>query len=111
MNAFLDDTLVGLILAAGFGYAVYSLGPKAIRLRMCKGAAAMLGAVPGMRRVAGRLAATAAAKSGSACGGCDSCESGASTPPSNGPAAEIHIPLSTIGKRRRDAASADQRLP
>lgn len=99
MNAFLDDALVALVLATGFGYAVYSLGPRSLRKRMTLGAAALLQRLPrvvGLRVAARRLVA-AAAKPQGACGGCDSCGTEKSAAPAaNG---EVRIPLSKIGRR------------
>ena len=100
MNAFLDDALVALVLATGFGYAVYSLGPRSLRKRMTLGAAALLQRLPrivGLRGAARRpgrglppnrrapaAAATVAGTEKSA------------APAANG---EVRIPLSKIGRR------------
>jgi hypothetical protein len=108
MNSFLDDALVGVVLAASVAYAVYSLGPRAWRPRLLTGAAALLGHLPkfvGLQAAMQRLEAAAAAKSKGSCGGCDSCGSEA-TP--SGPSSssgrsatptEVSVPLSKIGKR------------
>ncbi len=77
MNVYLDDFLVGLVLIAGFGYAIYALGPKSLR--------------PPIMGPKGK----------GACGGCDNCGSESPTVPTpDGEAPEIRIPLSKIGKRR-----------
>jgi hypothetical protein len=99
MNTFLDDFLVGLVLVAGFGYAVYSLGPRVLRARTRAGLSALLGHLPaffGLRGTARRLS-TAATKSKGACGGCDNC--GSETPAPRA-ASEVRIPLARISKRR-----------
>ena len=46
MNRLLDDSLVALVLLLGFGYAIYSLGPKSLRVTLMTAAAALLGRVP-----------------------------------------------------------------
>jgi hypothetical protein len=99
MNTLLDDFLVGLVLVAGFAYAVYALGPRALRARMRVGLSALLGHLPaflGLRGMARRLS-TAATKSKGACGGCDNCGSETPAPRAAG---EVRIPLTRIGKRR-----------
>jgi hypothetical protein len=47
VNTFVDHFLVGVVLVAGFGYAIYSLGPRSWRSK----------------------------KAQTACGGCDNCGS------------------------------------
>jgi hypothetical protein len=101
MNAFLDDFLVGLVLLGGFGYAIYALGPKALRTRGVMAVAWLLGHAPaflGLHGTAARLASTAARKSAGSCGGCDSCAPAA--PTSGSVAPEVRVPLSTVRKRR-----------
>ena len=86
MNAVLDDVLVGAVLLASIGYAVYKLGPRTLRTRI-------LGAL-------GRPAP--AGKSQGACGGCDNCGSESSGQPSSATAqssSEIKIPVAKIGRR------------
>jgi sugar phosphate permease len=86
MNAVLDDFLVGAMLLASIGYAVYKLGPRTLRARI-------LAAL-------GRSAA--AGKSQGACGGCDNCGSESTESPSSAAAqssAEIKIPVAKIGRR------------
>ena len=97
MNLFLDDFLVGLVLFAGFAYALCSLAPKSWRARLLNGGAVLLGRVPttAVRGIAARLAAAAMAKS--SCGGCDNC--GSSSAGSEGKEREIKIAPSQIGKR------------
>jgi predicted anti-sigma-YlaC factor YlaD len=104
MTSVLDDALVGVALAVSVAYAVYSLGPRAWRPRFLTGAAALLGHVPqfiGLRSVARRLAAAAAAKSTAACGGCDNCGSNAAPAENSAASSDVRIPLSKIGKRLR----------
>jgi hypothetical protein len=52
VNAFVDHFLVGVLLVAGFGYAIYSLGPRSWRSK----------------------------KAQAGCGGCDNCGSAQPTP-------------------------------
>jgi hypothetical protein len=100
MNHVLDHVLVGALVLGGFGYAVYSLGPKGLRVRMRLGAARACGVLPafmGLGGAAQRLAATAVKASG-ACGGCDNC--GPEHPTMQPSSPDVQIPLSTIGRRR-----------
>jgi len=92
MSGWLDHMLVGIALFFGFGYAMYSLGPKSWRARWLGGTAAVLRRLPGAasRRAAEQLAVRAG-KTGGACGGCADCGSATS---------EVRIPLAKIGKRR-----------
>jgi hypothetical protein len=80
MNAILDNLLVGAVLLASLGYAIYKLGPRALRQRIL---------------AALRLSASAG-KSQGACGGCDNC--GTDTAPQSA-SAEIKIPVAKIGRR------------
>jgi hypothetical protein len=81
MNAVLDNILVGALLLASLGYAVYRLGPRALKKRI-------LAAL-------GRSAS--AAKSQGACGGCDNCGTDPAAPQSS--SGEIKIPVGKIGRR------------
>jgi len=100
MNRWLDGLSVAALLFAGFVYSLAALGPKSLRKRMfgsVAGALARLPAAFGLRGWAFRLAAASQTKG--SCGGCSSCATAdaadtASTPP------EVHIPASSIGKRR-----------
>jgi hypothetical protein len=79
LNTVLDDFLVGVVLLASLGYAVYKLGPRTLRARVL----AALGREP--------------AKAQGACGGCDNCGSESAEPqPSS---AEIKVPVEKIGRR------------
>ena len=102
MHGILDDVMVGAVLAASIIYAAFSLGPKVLRQRALQGAAAALRRVPGglhVRGMALRLEA-AAMKGKGACGGCDNCGGQPSaTTPTAARAAEVRVPLSTIGRR------------
>ena len=86
MNALLDDVLVGAVLLASIGYAVYKLGPRTLRTRILT--------------ALGRPAT--AGKSQGACGGCDNCGSettdlhASAAPNASG---EIKIPVAKIGRR------------
>lgn len=102
MNGVLDHLLVGLVLLASLGYAVYSLGPRTWRGSLLAATSALLLRLPtcfGLRAVAQRMAAV---KAKGACGGCDNC--GSEQPPA--PSPEVRIPLAKIGKRRRARARA-----
>jgi hypothetical protein len=121
MSGVADGALVGIVIAASAGYAVYSLGPRALRRRLLTVAAAALQRLPaalGLRGLGLRLGAGTSAATGS-CGGCDSCGAAAQgTPPADSAAAgvaaagadgaraggarppEIRVPLSSIGRRR-----------
>jgi hypothetical protein len=107
MNHWLDQSLVGLLLAASAGYALMTLGPKTLRKRILAGLSRLAARAPrmfGLSQWAQRLQAAAAAKPKGACGGCEDCgtvagtgagsASGAQSTP-----AEIKIPLSKIGRR------------
>jgi hypothetical protein len=110
MNGIVDNSLVGLALLVSLGYAVSSLGPKSLRRRLLAAlsrATARAPALPGLRRLSGRLAA-AAGKAQGTCGGCDDCGTAqpsapqSSAPPSsaeNSPAGEIRVPVGKIGRR------------
>ena len=101
MNHMLDHLLVGAVLLTAFGYAIYALGPRALRTRILLWAVRALRVLPpffGLRGLAQRLADAAMVKSGG-CGGCDDCASGQSVSPTS--SAEVRVPLSTIGKRPR----------
>jgi len=101
MNGFLDDLLVGLALLASVGYALYSLGPKALRTRLFAGMSSLLERLPivGLRGAAQRLAAAAESKGQGSCGGCDNCGS-EQAPVAKSPTAEVRVPFSAIGKRQ-----------
>jgi len=100
MNHWLDQSLVGLLLAASAGYALMTLGPKTLRMRILAGLSRLAARAPrvfGLSRWAQQLQA-AAAKPKGACGGCEDCAAGAAPPAQTSPA-EIKIPLSKIGRR------------
>jgi len=101
MHGFLDAFLVGGVLLASVVYALFSLGPRSLRRMGLLGFAALLRVLPerlGLRGVSLRLETSAAAKSQAACGGCEDCSSGQPKRVAT-PAAEIHVPVSRIGKR------------
>ena len=101
MNHWLDQALVGVVLAASVGYALMSLGPRALRLRILSVLSRVAAGAPkifGLSRWAQRLAAAAATKPKGACGGCDNCGSAVSSTTQSGPA-EIKIPVGKIGRR------------
>ena len=109
MHSVLDNVLVGAVLLASVVYATYSLGPKALRRRLMRGAATLLRKLPGalhLQSTAQRLEGFSL-KSGGSCGGCDSCESsspaaGAEPPGTTAGSAgstEIRVPLSAIRRR------------
>jgi hypothetical protein len=107
MNHWLDQSLVGLLLAASAGYALMTLGPKTLRKRMLMGVSRLAARAPrafGLSQWAQQLQAAAAAKPKGACGGCEDCGTGAGTGTGTASGArstpaEIKIPLSKIGRR------------
>ena len=103
MNHWLDQSLVGLLLAASAGYALMTLGPKTLRMRILAGLSRLAARVPrvfGLSRLTRQLQAAAAAKSKGACGGCEDCGTGAGTVGAAQSApTEINIPVGKIGRR------------
>jgi hypothetical protein len=103
MNHWLDQSLVGLLLAASAGYALMTLGPKTLRKRILAGMSRLAARAPrvfGLSRWAQQLQAAAAAKSKGACGGCEDCGTGAGTAGGAQSApTEINIPVGKIGRR------------
>jgi hypothetical protein len=101
MNHWLDHALVGILLAASAAYAVMSLGPRALRLRILAGLSRIAASAPRSLRLsrwAQKFALAAAAKPKGACGGCEDCGAGTnSTAPSA--SSEIKIPVGKIGRR------------
>ncbi|HEY0746305.1 MAG TPA: hypothetical protein VGD63_06360 [Steroidobacteraceae bacterium] len=81
MNTLLDNFLVGVLLLASVGYALYKLGPRNLRKRILT--------------LVGR--STAAGKVQGACGGCDNCGDAANPPQTA--SADIRIPVAKIGRR------------
>jgi hypothetical protein len=102
MNAVLDDSLVGVLLLASVGYAVYKLGPRTLKRRILQTISGAMAAAPAffrLRLAAQKLdAASAAGTAQGACGGCDNCGSESSSEPqlSGG---EIKVPVEKIGRR------------
>ena len=108
MAHFLDNFLVGLVLAASAGYAAFALGPKSWRAAIARGLgnfALRLPAGLGLRSAVQRLSASWAAKAGGACGGCDNCGSESAAKPASGTIAgpvtpgEVRIAVAKIGRR------------
>jgi hypothetical protein len=100
MHTLIDDFVVGFLVAGSLAYALLALGPRALRGRLLTGTAALLDLLPRRARLATlvqRLHAAAKGRAAGACGGCDSC--GAEPKPAAPGPAEIHIPLSRIGRR------------
>jgi hypothetical protein len=121
MSHVLDNLLVVAALLASAVYALFKLGPRALRRAALSRVAGWAVRTPGwfgLRSLAARLDAAARQPSGS-CGGCDNCgsEGGAAqgSPPTNLPASdsaslsaalsgngsEIKIPLASIGRRQQ----------
>jgi len=92
--------MVGLALLASAGYALSSLGPKGLRMRLFTALAQLAARAPKflhLGSVSRRLEGAAAKTSGS-CGGCGSCDSVSSTP--DQPAeSEVRVPLAKVGRR------------
>ncbi len=103
MNGMLDNVLVGVVLLLSLGYAVASLGPRTYRKRMLQTLSRWMGRAPaflGLKSIARRLGAAAAAKAQGACGGCDDCGS-AAAPDSQASSNEINVPVGKISRRVR----------
>jgi hypothetical protein len=103
MPQLIDRMLVGLVLLMSAAYALFALGPKALRSRMAASfadLAARASAIPGLRGWLRRLSASLGNKAQSTCGGCDNCGAEPAAKESL-PAAEIRVPTTRIGLRRR----------
>jgi hypothetical protein len=98
MSPLLDAALVAIVLAASVGYALYSLGPKSLRRRLCTVLADLAARTPAALHLGGveRRLREAAGGSG-ACGGCESCGAGDAQETAG---KEIRVPAASIGKRR-----------
>ena len=99
MSRLLDAALVAVALAASVLYALYALGPKSLRGRLCTVLADLAARAPATLHLGPIERRLRAAAGGSgACGGCESCG-----PPTDARAAdgkEIRVPVANIGKRR-----------
>ena len=117
MSPLLDNLLVVAALTASAVYALFKLGPLALRRALLSHFARWIDRAPGwcgLRGVAARLGAAAVKSSGS-CGGCDNCGSEGGTAQGSPPASlsasqsaslsasgsEIKVPLASIGRRER----------
>ena len=101
MNSLLDNSLVGLALAVSAGYALTRLGPRSMRRRLFAALSRLSARAPaflGLTRTAQRLAAASTSKAPGACGGCDNCGP-ENAPAARSPAAEVNVPVASIGKR------------
>ena len=111
MSTVLDKFVGGLALLVSVGYAVSSLGPKTLRVRILAAAGRLAERAPsylGLGRVARRLAAAAIVKPQGACGGCDNC--GTESAAGQSAAAEVNVPVANIGRREIESpAAATQR--
>jgi hypothetical protein len=100
MNAVLDNFLVGVLLLASLGYALYKLGPRTLRKRILEAISRALAAAPAFLRLGRAARGLSAASEGNAgaCGGCDNCgsETSSQPQPSSG---EVKIPVANIGRR------------
>jgi hypothetical protein len=107
MNSILDNSLVGLALAASAAYALSSLGPRSLRQRLLAVLSRLMARAPallGLRQWAQRLQTASADKAAGSCGGCDNCGSEQSPSPSPKlptavPGAEIRVSVAKIGRR------------
>jgi len=105
----LDNVLVAAALLASALYAIFKLGPRALRQRTLTRVARWAARAParsGLRGLAARMGAASAQPSG-ACGGCDNCGSESTTAgpqatagPARAGGGDIKIPLAAIGRRR-----------
>ncbi len=103
MQHFIDLLLVGVALLVSTAYALYALGPKALRDRIAASIAAVAmraAAMPGLRGPLQRLGARLAGTAPSACGGCGACATETAADADAG-SAESRIPISKIGLRTR----------
>jgi hypothetical protein len=101
MNAVLDNFLVGVLLLASVGYAVYKLGPRTLKRRILQTLSRAMAAAPvflKLRRAAQKLDAASASNAQGACGGCDNCGTESSSEPEVS-SAEIKVPVAKIGRR------------
>jgi len=101
MNTVLDNFLVGVLLLASVGYAVYKLGPKTLRGRILRTLSRAMTAAPvflRLRRVAQKLDAASQGSAQGACGRCDNCGTESSSEPQPS-SAEIKVPVAKIGRR------------
>jgi hypothetical protein len=101
MNRLLDDSLVALALLASAGYALASLGPKGLRVRIWGALAHLAARAPKflrLGRIARRWEEAAAGKASGACGGCGSCGSDSSEA-ERAPPSDIRVPVAKIGRR------------
>jgi hypothetical protein len=99
MSRLLDAALVAMVLAASVAYALYALGPKSLRGRLCTALADLAARAPAtlhLGRIERRL--RAAAGGSGACGGCESCGPPVDEREAHGQ--EIRVPVAHIGKRR-----------
>jgi hypothetical protein len=99
VSRLLDAALVAVVLAASVVYALYALGPKSLRQRLCTALAGLAARAPAalhFGRIERRL--RAAAGSGGACGGCESCGPAGGVREADGK--EVRVPIANIGKRR-----------
>jgi hypothetical protein len=97
MSPLLDAALVAVVLAASLVYALYSLGPKSLRRRLCTALADLAARAPAALHLSGieRRLREAAGGSG-ACGGCESCGAGDARASAG---KETRVPAASIGKR------------
>jgi hypothetical protein len=99
MNRFLDNSLVVLALLVSGWYALSSLGPKSLRMRLWRTLARAAARAPSFLRLEG-LARRLDAAAGKASGGCGGCGSCASDQPAAKPTLpEVRVPVAKIGRR------------
>ncbi len=99
MNRYLDNSLVVLALLVSGWYALTSLGPKSLRMRLWGALARTAASAPSFLRLGAlsRRLDAAAVKAAGGCGSCGSCAS--DQPPAEAPSPEIHVPVAKIGRR------------
>ncbi|HZE43213.1 MAG TPA: DUF6587 family protein [Steroidobacteraceae bacterium] len=101
MNAVLDNFLVGVLLLASVGYAVYRLGPRTLKRRILQTISCAMAAAPAffkLGRAAQKLDAASLGSAQGACGGCDNCGTESSSEPQSS-SGEIKVPVEKIGRR------------
>ncbi len=97
MNRLLDNSLIVLALLASGCYALSSLGPKSLRMRLWGALARAAARAPSflhLDSLARRLDAAGKASGGCGCGGCASDQ-----PAADPPTPEVRVPVAKIGRR------------
>jgi hypothetical protein len=99
MNGFVDEFIVGAVLLVSVGYAVFKLGPKALRAAILQTLSRAIKETPRSFRLGGlaQRLEIASGKNPAACGGCDNCGTETNSAPQS--SGEISVPVAKIGRR------------